>query len=39
MQNSYALPILRQILKDTTYHPIIRHEAAEALGALHDIDS
>jgi len=34
MQNLYAVPFLVEALKDETLNPMVRHEAAEALGAL-----
>lgn len=34
MQDSEAIPPLEDILKDLSFHPIVRHEAAEALGAI-----
>lgn len=34
MQNPYAVPILTRVLADTKAHPIVRHEAAEAIGAI-----
>jgi deoxyhypusine monooxygenase len=34
MQNSYVLPQLVAVMKSTDYHPIVRHEAAEAIGAI-----
>lgn len=34
MRNVYVLPKLIETMKDTTYHPIVRHEAAEAIGAI-----
>ena len=37
MQNRTAVPFLCSVLKDTVeYSPIVRHEAAEALGAIGD---
>ncbi|CAK9796755.1 Deoxyhypusine hydroxylase [Anthophora quadrimaculata] len=36
MQDSHAVPILIEILKDTTQEPMVRHEAGEALGAIGD---
>lgn len=36
MQDSRAIPILIEILKDTTQEPMVRHEAGEALGAIGD---
>ncbi|KAG9293189.1 hypothetical protein G9A89_010526 [Geosiphon pyriformis] len=39
MKNSYANPILRQVLCDTSQDPMVRHEAAEALGAIGDVAS
>lgn len=35
MQDTEAVPALEHILEDTiSFHPIVRHEAAEALGAI-----
>ncbi|XP_039135137.1 deoxyhypusine hydroxylase-B [Dioscorea cayenensis subsp. rotundata] len=34
MQDLEAVPTLVEILKDHSLHPIVRHEAAEALGAI-----
>lgn len=34
MQNEAAIPALSKILEDTTQHAMVRHEAAEALGAI-----
>jgi len=34
MKDPYAVPVLRQVLDSDEYHLIVRHEAAEALGAL-----
>ncbi|EEF41437.1 deoxyhypusine hydroxylase [Ricinus communis] len=34
MQDSEAIPALEAILNDLSLHPIVRHEAAEALGAI-----
>ncbi|XP_052169983.1 deoxyhypusine hydroxylase [Diospyros lotus] len=34
MQDSDAIPALEAILSDISLHPIVRHEAAEALGAI-----
>lgn len=39
MQNPYILPTLRAVLDSSDYHPIVRHEAAEAIGALADESS
>lgn len=39
MQNPYILPTLRKVLESADYHPIVRHEAAEAIGALNDKES
>jgi deoxyhypusine monooxygenase len=36
MQNPYIMPTLIRVLQDESYHPVVRHEAAEALGALAD---
>jgi deoxyhypusine monooxygenase len=37
MRNPYIIPTLIKVLKDTSYHPVVRHEAAEALGAIGDV--
>ncbi|KAJ8461631.1 hypothetical protein OPV22_034557 [Ensete ventricosum] len=34
MQDVEAIPTLVNVLKDMSLHPIVRHEAAEALGAI-----
>ncbi|KAL9257223.1 Deoxyhypusine hydroxylase-like protein [Drosera capensis] len=34
MQDADAIPALQSILNDLSLHPIVRHEAAEALGAI-----
>ncbi|KAJ4781930.1 Deoxyhypusine hydroxylase [Rhynchospora pubera] len=34
MQDPEAIPALVSVLKDLSLHPIVRHEAAEALGAI-----
>ncbi|KAF6175034.1 hypothetical protein GIB67_039582 [Kingdonia uniflora] len=34
MQDAEAVPALERLLFDLTLHPIVRHEAAEALGAI-----
>ncbi|PIA45301.1 hypothetical protein AQUCO_01700677v1 [Aquilegia coerulea] len=34
MQDADAVPALEGVLKDLSLHPIVRHEAAEALGAI-----
>jgi len=39
MQNRYIQPTLVRVVQDTTYHPVVRHEVAEALGALADPES
>ncbi|CAH1963088.1 unnamed protein product [Acanthoscelides obtectus] len=39
MQDKKANPILIKILEDTTQEPMVRHEAAEALGAIGSIES
>ncbi|CAL7936065.1 unnamed protein product [Xylocopa violacea] len=36
MQDSRAIPILIETLKDVTQEPMVRHEAGEALGAIGD---
>lgn len=37
MQNPYVLPKLVEVMKSESYHPIVRHEAAEAIGAIGDV--
>ncbi|KAJ3213072.1 hypothetical protein HDU67_003420 [Dinochytrium kinnereticum] len=39
MKNTYAIPQLIQVLGDTAQDPMVRHEAAEALGAIGDPSS
>ncbi|XP_022898258.1 deoxyhypusine hydroxylase-B isoform X1 [Olea europaea var. sylvestris] len=34
MQDADAIPALKAVLNDLSLHPIVRHEAAEALGAI-----
>ncbi|XP_017969430.1 PREDICTED: deoxyhypusine hydroxylase isoform X2 [Theobroma cacao] len=34
MQDAEAIPALKAVLNDFSLHPIVRHEAAEALGAI-----
>ncbi|KAF9606568.1 hypothetical protein IFM89_026760 [Coptis chinensis] len=34
MQDAEAVPALEKVLQDLFLHPIVRHEAAEALGAI-----
>ncbi|KAJ6816333.1 60S ribosomal protein L17-like [Iris pallida] len=34
MQDAEAVPALEAVLIDLSLHPIVRHEAAEALGAI-----
>ncbi|XP_038717092.1 deoxyhypusine hydroxylase isoform X2 [Tripterygium wilfordii] len=34
MQDTEAIPALESVLNDFSLHPIVRHEAAEALGAI-----
>lgn len=34
LQNKAALPFLREILSDRSMNPIVRHECAEAMGAI-----
>lgn len=36
LMNPRALPALRNALSDTSLHPVVRHEAAEAIGAIGD---
>eukprot|EP00850_Spirogloea_muscicola_P023653 SM000375S13732 [mRNA] locus=s375:27314:29736:+ [translate_table: standard] len=36
MQDPGAVPALRRVLEDPSFHPMVRHEAAEALGAIGD---
>lgn len=38
-ENLYAAPFLRKVMLDAAQQPMVRHEAAEALGALGDKDS
>lgn len=38
-RNLAAVPFLRAVLEDKDEDPMCRHEAAEALGALGDVDS
>lgn len=38
MQDPRAIPVLRSVLEDQSQHPIVRHEAAEALAAIGDTD-
>ncbi|KAK9811729.1 hypothetical protein WJX72_009172 [[Myrmecia] bisecta] len=37
-QDAAALDILTRVLKDTSEHPMVRHEAGEALGAIGTVD-
>src|SRR5262249_12949477 len=39
LQNKHAISFLTAVLEDTTMHPIVRHECAEALGAIGSMDS
>ena len=39
LQNKAALPFLRDVLADRTMNPIVRHECAEAMGAIGVMDS
>ncbi|CAI5530661.1 unnamed protein product [Closterium sp. Naga37s-1] len=39
MGDVFSVPALTRVLKDSSYHPIIRHEAAEALGAIGEASS
>lgn len=34
MQDERAIPVLEDVLKDTSQEPMVRHEAGEALGAI-----
>ncbi|XP_043946701.1 deoxyhypusine hydroxylase [Protopterus annectens] len=34
MQDERAIPVLTQVLKDSSQEPMVRHEAGEALGAI-----
>lgn len=34
MQDNYAINVLNEVLSNTTEHPMVRHEAGEALGAI-----
>ncbi|KAK7076455.1 hypothetical protein SK128_026041 [Halocaridina rubra] len=36
MKDVRAIPVLEEVLKDTTQEPMVRHEAGEALGAIGD---
>lgn len=36
MQDSRAIPVLNEVLKDIKQEPMVRHEAGEALGAIGD---
>ncbi|KAL7583994.1 hypothetical protein Lser_V15G41800 [Lactuca serriola] len=36
LQNKYASDALSRVLKDVNEHPMVRHEAAEALGSIAD---
>ena len=38
-QDTYAIPVLNQVLSNTEEHPMVRHEAGEALGAIGDQQS
>ncbi|XP_019368821.1 PREDICTED: deoxyhypusine hydroxylase [Gavialis gangeticus] len=38
MQDERAIPVLIQVLKDTSQEPMVRHEAGEALGAIGNPD-
>lgn len=37
LQDVYAVPFLEQVLLNVKEHPIVRHEAAEALAAIGDV--
>ncbi|XP_043266455.1 deoxyhypusine hydroxylase isoform X2 [Venturia canescens] len=37
MQDSRAIPVLVEVLKDRIQEPMVRHEAGEALGAIGDV--
>ena len=37
MQDTRAIPVLIEILKDVKHEPMVRHEAGEALGAIGDL--
>ncbi|XP_078043672.1 deoxyhypusine hydroxylase nero [Augochlora pura] len=37
MQDTLAIPILIEVLKDVSQEPMVRHEAGEALGAIGDV--
>jgi deoxyhypusine monooxygenase len=39
LQNQLALPFLRECLADRTLNPIVRHECAEAMGAIGAMES
>lgn len=39
LQDPHAVPILTRVLENTAEDPMVRHEAAEALGAIGQVDS
>lgn len=39
MKNISALPVLERVLRDLKENPMVRHEAAEAMGAISSIQS
>ena len=39
IQDRHPIPVLNQVLSNTSEHPMVRHEAAEALGAIGDPNS
>ena len=38
MRNASAIPVLNVVLADTSQDPMVRHEAAEALGAIGQLE-
>ncbi|XP_038626965.1 deoxyhypusine hydroxylase [Tachyglossus aculeatus] len=38
MQDPRAIPVLVEVLKDTSQEPMVRHEAGEALGAIGNLE-
>ncbi|KAJ3410156.1 deoxyhypusine hydroxylase [Chytridiales sp. JEL 0842] len=39
MKNPYAIPTLKNVLQNHSEDPMVRHEAAEALGAIGELES
>jgi deoxyhypusine monooxygenase len=39
IKHTHALPVLASVLADTQQHAMVRHEAAEALGAIGSLDA